>query len=98
MFRGTTLFKLVKREWRPYKASKKEVLGLIREKEAATVYDLVERFDLSYRGAANRIYLLHRQNLIQPLLTRGTWGLTRLGDERLAYWEGKDDRRKRKRT
>jgi len=96
VFRGTTLFKLGKREWRPYKASKKEVLSLIEEKEAATIYDLVERFDLSYKGAANRLYLLHKGGLVQPLLQRGTWGLTRLGEERLTYWEGKDDRRKRK--
>jgi len=96
VFRAMTLFKLGKREWRPYKASKKEVLSLIEEKEAATIYDLVERFDLSYKGAANRLYLIHRERLIQPLFQRGTWGLTRLGDERLAYWEGKDDRGKRK--
>lgn len=98
MFRETSLFKLLQRKWRPYKASKREVLSLIREKEAATIYDLVEKFDLSYGGARNRVYRLHREGLVQPLFQRGTWGLTELGDERLAYWEEKNDRGKGKRT
>lgn len=81
-----TELKLGKRKWRPYKATKNEVLSFIREKEAVTVHDLVDRFDYSYKGASCRIWLLHRGKLIQPLFQRGTWGLTELAAQRLEYY------------
>lgn len=78
--------KLRKREWRPYKATKIDVLDFIHLKEAVTVHDLMDRFDYTYKGASNRLWLLHREKLIQPLFQRGTWGLTELADQRLEYY------------
>ena len=82
-----TQFKLGQREWRPYKAIKIDVLDFIHLKEVVTVYDLMDRFDYSYKGAKNRLYLLHRQKLIQPLFQRGTWGLTELVMKKLEYYK-----------
>jgi hypothetical protein len=57
----------MKREWRPYKATKIDVLSFIHEKKAVTAYDLVDRFDYSYQGARDRLWHLHQEKLIQPL-------------------------------
>ena len=80
-------FKLAKREWRPYKARKIDVLDFIHLKGAVTVHDLIDEFDYSYWGAARRIYLLHKEKLIQPLFQRGTWGITELAAKRLEYYK-----------
>lgn len=85
--RQRTQFKLRQRQWRPYKATKLDVLDFIHLKEAVTVYDLVDRFEYSYKGAKQRLWLLHRGKLIQPLFQRGTWGLTELGFQRLDYYK-----------
>ena len=82
-----TQFKLGKRRWRPYKATKIDVLDFIHLKEAVTIHDLMDRFDYTYKGASNRIVLLHREKLIQPLFQRGTWGLTELAAKRLEYYK-----------
>jgi len=79
--------KLAKREWRPYKATKIDVLDFIHMKEAVTRYDLMDRFDYTYWGAHHRLYLLYRQKLIQPLFQRGTWGLTELAFQRLDHYK-----------
>ena len=80
-------FKLAKREWRRYKASKIDVLDFIHMKEAVTAYNLVDGFDYSYKGAKQRLWLLHREKLIQPLFQRGTWGLTEKAYCKLDYYE-----------
>ena len=79
--------KLSRRGWRPYKATKIDVLDFIHMKEAVTAHDLVDRFDYTYKGAKKRLYLLHREKLIQPLFQRGTWGLTELAVRRLEYYK-----------
>ena len=80
-------FKLRRREWRPYEATKIDILDFIHMKEAVTAYDLVDGFDYSYKGAKQRLWLLHREKLIQPLFQRGTWGLTELAAKRLEYYK-----------
>ena len=75
------------REWHPYKASKREVLSFLEEREVVTVYSLMDRFGYSYNGAKGRIYVLHKEGLIQPLFERGTWGLTKKGEMRLMHYE-----------
>lgn len=80
-------FKLRQREWRPYKATKIDVLDFIHMKEAVTAYGLVDRFDYSYKGAKQRLWLLHREKLIEPLFQRGTWGITELAAKKLDYYK-----------
>ena len=75
------------REWRPYKASKREVLAFFEEREVVTIHSLMDRFGYLYKGAEKRIYLLHKEGLIEPLFERGTWGLTRKGERRLIAYE-----------
>jgi len=78
---------LTKRAWRPYKATKKEVLSLFEEIEVVTVRSLMDRFDYSYEGARSRIKSLHREGLIESLLDKGSWGLTKKGERRLMHYE-----------
>lgn len=86
MVKRMSHFKLGQRSWRPFKARKIDVLDFIHKKEEVTAYDLVDRFDYSYKGARNRLWLLHREKLIQPLFQRGAWGLTELATQRLEYY------------
>jgi len=67
-----SLIKLGKRQWHPYKATKIDVLDFIHMKEIVRAYDLVDRFNYSYKGAKQRLWLLHREKLIQPLFQWGT--------------------------
>lgn len=64
------------RDWRPYKASKAEVLAFFKEKGVVTIRSLMDRFGYAYKGAQSRIYLLCNEGLIEHLIERGTWGLT----------------------
>ena len=80
-------FKLRQIEQRPYKAKKIDVLAFIHMKQPVTAYDLVDGFDYSYKGAKQRLWLLHRGKLIQPLFQRGTWGLTEKAYRKLDYYE-----------
>lgn len=75
------------REWRPYKATKKEVLAFFEERGVITVCSLMDRFGYTYNGAKKRIYLLHKEGLIEPLFERGTWGMTRKAERRLIAYE-----------
>jgi len=79
--------KLSRREWRPYKATKIDVLDFIHMKEQVTAHDLVDRFDYTYKGAKRRLCLLHREKLIEPLFQRGTWGITELAAKKLDYYK-----------
>jgi len=65
------------------------VLFFFRESGVVTVHSLMSRFGYSYQGAKKRIYLLHKEKLIEPLLEEGTWGITRKGEERSNYYERK---------
>ena len=84
--RQISQLKLTKREWRPYKATKIDVLDFIHLKEAVTIHDLMERFNYTYYGASKRLGLLHREKLIVPLFQRGTWGITELAAKKLDYY------------
>ena len=75
------------REWRPYKATKIDVLDFIHLKKVVTAYDLVDNFGYSLQGAKKRLYLLHREKLIVPLFQRGTWGITELAAKKLDYYK-----------
>jgi hypothetical protein len=75
------------REWRPYKASKREVLAFFEEREVVTIHSLMDRFGYSYYGARNRLRGLYQEGLIEPLFERGTWGLTQKGVRRLMHYE-----------
>ena len=75
------------REWRPFLATKKEVLAFFEEREVVGIYSLIDRFDYAYSSARNRLAALYREGLIEPLFVRGTWGLTRKGERRLIYYE-----------
>lgn len=75
------------RAWRPYKATKREVLSFFRDSGVVTLHSLMDRFGYSYDGARKRIYLLHREGLIEPLLERGSWGITVKGERRLLHYE-----------
>lgn len=87
MDRQISQLKLRQRKWRPYKATKIDVLDFIHVKEVVTAHDLVDRFAYSYKGAKQRLWLLHREKLIQPLFQRGTWGLTELAFQRLEHYK-----------
>ena len=78
---------MTKRAWRPYKATKREVLSFFEETEVVTARSLMDRFSYSYEGARSRIKSLHRQGLIEPLIERGTWGITKKGERRLLHYE-----------
>lgn len=57
------------------------------EEEIITIHSLMDNFGYTYKGAQKRLYLLQREGLIAPLMARGTWGLTDLGERRLIYYE-----------
>lgn len=73
--------------WRPYKATKKEVLAFFEEIEVVKIRSLMDKFDYSYEGAWSRIKSLLREELIEPLLDKGTWGITKKGERRLLYYD-----------
>lgn len=76
----------VQRTWRPYRSTKREVLSFFEEKEVIGIHSLIDRFGYTYKGAKQRIYLLHKEGLIEPLFERGTWGLTQKGVRRLMHY------------
>ena len=73
--------------WHPIIATKKEVLKFFEEREVVTSRDLMDRFGYTHSSARDRLLKLHKEGLIEPLLVRGTWGLTRKGERRLIYYE-----------
>lgn len=78
---------MTKREWRPYKATKKEVLAFFEEIEVVMIRNLMDKFDYCYEGARSRIKSLLREGLIEPLFEKGTWGLTKKGERRLLHYD-----------
>jgi len=53
---------------------KLNILELIEEMEIIGPMSLVDNFDISYSGAARRIYRLQKAGLIEPLgIERGKW-------------------------
>ena len=77
------------------KATKKEFLEFIREREIVTAYDLIERFDYSYSYAYKKLSLLKKQGLVQdigdtPSTQRGQWCLAEKGYERLYFLQQRE--------
>jgi len=66
------------RGWRRRKATKREVLAFFEERGVVTINSLIDRFGYSYNGATRRIYLLHKEGLIQPFL-KGVLGINQKG-------------------
>ena len=75
------------RAWRPWKATKREVLAFFEERGIVTIHSLMHRFGYTYNGAQSRIYGLQREGLIEHLFESGTWGITKKGERRLMYYE-----------
>jgi len=80
------------------KATKKEFLEFIREREIVTAYDLIERFDYSYSYAYKKLSLLKKQGLVQdigdtPSTQRGQWCLAEKGYERLYFLQQREEER-----
>ena len=73
------------RDWRPYKATGREVLAFFEEVEVVTIRSLMDRFGYSYNDAQSRIYLLYNEGLIEHLIERRSWELT-LNDG-LSMWD-----------
>lgn len=73
------------RKWRPYKATKIEVLAFIRERKIAGCLDLVDRFGLQPSSARWRLWALAKEGLIEPLY-RGYWALTEEAFRKLDYF------------
>lgn len=78
---------MAQREYRPFLATKKEVLAFFDEREVVTIHSLIDKFGYRYKGAESRLRLLHREGLIEPLRDRGTWGITRKGERRLIHYD-----------
>jgi len=75
------------RKWRPWRATKIEVLDFIRRKEIVTIYDLVGEYGYSYSGANKRLLSLEKLGLISKLgVERGKRVLTELGFKKLNYY------------
>lgn len=77
-------------------ADKKQVLELIDERQVIGPIDLVNYFGISYKGAAQRIYRLHKAVLIEPMkVERGKWTLSPQGDNHLAYLRRRENDNRR---
>lgn len=85
--KGIVQLKLDKREWRPYRATKIEVLEFIHDQGSVTIRDLIDQFDYTYSGANKRLCSLRRQRLIVPMLLRGRWGLSDAACDKLDYYK-----------
>ena len=65
---------------------KLNILELIEEMEIIGRMSLVDNFDISYSGAARRIYRLQKAGLIEPLgIERGKWVLSVKGYDHLDF-------------
>jgi hypothetical protein len=80
------------------KATKKEFLEFMSERELITAYDLIERFGYSYSYAYKRLSLLKKQGLVEdigdtPSTYRGQWCLTEKGYEKLHFLQRREKER-----
>jgi hypothetical protein len=80
------------------KATKKEFLEFMSERELITAYDLIERFGYSYSYACKRLSLLKKQGLVDdigdtPSTYRGQWCLTEKGYEKLHFLQRREKER-----
>jgi HD superfamily phosphodiesterase len=80
------------------KATKREFLEFMREREMITAYDLIDRFGYSYSYACKRLSLLKKQGLVHdmgdtPSTHRGQWCLTEKGHEKLHFLQQREKER-----
>ncbi len=72
------------------KATKREFLKFMREREMVTAYDLMNEFSYSYSYACKRLSLFKKQGLVEdigdtPSTYRGQWCWTGKGYEKLHF-------------
>jgi len=80
------------------KATKREFLEFMREREMVTAYDLMNEFSYSYSYACKRLSLFKKQGLVQdlgdtPSTHRGQWCLTGKGYERIDFLQQREKER-----
>ena len=77
------------------KATKREFLEFMREREMITAYDLMNEFSYSYSYACKKLSLFKKQGLVEdigdtPSTYRGQWCLTEKGHEKLHFLEQRE--------
>ena len=80
------------------KATKREFLEFMREREMITAYDLMNEVGYSYSYACKRLSLLKQQGLVHdmgdtPSTHRGQWCLTEKGHEKLHFLQQREKER-----
>lgn len=80
------------------RATKKEILEFIQEREIITAHDLIECFGYTYSYSYKRLSLLKKQGLVHdlgdtPSTYRGQWCLTEKGYERLYFLQRREKER-----
>ena len=80
------------------KATKKEFLEFMWERQIITANDLIAHFGYSYSYACKKLSLLKKQGLIEdmgdtPSTYRGQWCLTEKGHERLHFLQQREEER-----
>ena len=80
------------------KATKREFLEFMREREMITAYDLMNEVGYSYSYACKRLSLLKKQGLVHdmgdtPSTHRGQWCLTEKGHEKLHFLQQREKER-----
>jgi ribosomal protein S25 len=81
------------------KATKKEFLEFMEERELITAHNLVNQFGYSYSYACKKLSLLKKQGLVQdmgstPTSYRGQWYLTNKGYRRLYFLQQREKEQK----
>lgn len=70
------------------RATKQEVLKVIKARDAIDIMDLVNTFGYSYAGAKIKLYRLEKAGLVEKLGIRpGAYCLTNEGHRRVEYYE-----------
>ncbi len=77
------------------KATKREFLEFMREREMVSAYDLMNEYNYSYSYACKRLSLFKKQGLVEdigdtPLTYRGQWCLTEKGHGKLHFLERRE--------
>jgi len=72
------------RKWRPYRATKLEILEFFDIKSMVFIYLLVEEFGYTYLSAQKRLGLLKKEGLVTNNV-RGMWVLTSEGVNKLLF-------------
>jgi len=84
------------RKWRPWRATKLELLQFIKDRQIIFIYSLVEYFGYTYKSAQYRLNLLRRQGLATSD-GKGAWVLTEEGIRRLRWLKARSKKQSQKR-